>query len=75
MIGPDDLQLEGDAFEPPARPPQETLAAAERRHIQAVLDHTGWNKQRAAAALEVSRGTLYRKIHEYRLRPSSRADL
>jgi DNA-binding NtrC family response regulator len=50
---------------------QKTLAEAERLHILAVLQATGWNKRRAAEVLDVSRGTLYRKIEEYGL---ARAD-
>lgn len=71
VIGPDDLQLRGDTPEATARAARhDTLAEAERRHLQAVLEQTGWNKQRAAAALDISRGTLYRKIREYGLRPA-----
>jgi DNA-binding protein Fis len=32
-----------------------------------VLAHTGWNKRRACALLEISRPTLDRKIEEYAL--------
>jgi DNA-binding NtrC family response regulator len=75
VIGPDDLQLHGDVEGASRAVKTDTLAEAERRHIEAVLVQTGWNKQRAAAALDVSRGTLYRKIQEFGLRPPSRADL
>ncbi|HUF24217.1 MAG TPA: sigma-54 dependent transcriptional regulator [Vicinamibacterales bacterium] len=44
-----------------------TLAEAERQHILVALEASGWNKRRAAEALGVSRGTLYRKIDEYGL--------
>jgi DNA-binding NtrC family response regulator len=53
----------------PARRIQ-TLAEAERQHIKAVLEAHDWNKRRAAEALGVGRGTLYRKIEEYGLKPS-----
>jgi two-component system, NtrC family, response regulator AtoC len=49
---------------------QATLAEAERAHILAVLESTGWNKRRAAELLAVSRATLYRKIDDYGLRRS-----
>jgi len=44
-----------------------SLAEAERAHIRRVLDAVGWNKKHAAQVLEISRGTLYRKILEYGL--------
>jgi transcriptional regulator with PAS, ATPase and Fis domain len=50
-----------------------TLADAERAHIVRVLEATQWNKKEAARVLDISRGTLYRKIVEYQLEPESRA--
>jgi DNA-binding NtrC family response regulator len=44
-----------------------TLAEAERAHIVRVLESVNWNKKQAASVLEISRGTLYRKIVEYGL--------
>lgn len=44
-----------------------SLADAERAHIQRVLEAVTWNKKQAAQILEISRGTLYRKILEYGL--------
>jgi transcriptional regulator with PAS, ATPase and Fis domain len=44
-----------------------SLREAERAHILLVLDSVGWNKKQAARILEISRGTLYRKILEYGL--------
>jgi DNA-binding NtrC family response regulator len=44
-----------------------SLADAERAHIARVLESVNWNKKQAAAILEISRGTLYRKIVEYGL--------
>jgi DNA-binding NtrC family response regulator len=44
-----------------------TLAEAERAHISRVLESVGWNKKQAAGVLDISRGTLYRKIVEYGL--------
>ena len=50
--------------------------AARRRnhaHIHRVLEAVDWNKKEAARLLDISRGTLYRKITEYHMEPSSRA--
>jgi DNA-binding NtrC family response regulator len=47
-----------------------SLAEAERDHIIRVLEAVQWNKKEAARVLEISRGTLYRKISEYSLEPS-----
>lgn len=49
-----------------------SLAEAERAHISRVLDAVRWNKKQAAEVLEISRGTLYRKILEYGLDTSRR---
>ena len=49
-----------------------SLADAERAHIVRVLDAVSWNKKEAARVLEISRGTLYRKIVEYSLEPETR---
>jgi DNA-binding NtrC family response regulator len=58
------------ANEAPRESPAErmpSLAQAERAHIARVLEAVGWNKKQAASVLEISRGTLYRKIMEYGL--------
>jgi DNA-binding NtrC family response regulator len=44
-----------------------SLRDAERAHVLRVLDAVSWNKKEAARLLEISRGTLYRKILEYGL--------
>src|SRR5204862_348228 len=49
-----------------------SLAEAERAHIIRVLEGTQWNKKEAARVLDISRGTLYRKILEYQLEPEPR---
>jgi transcriptional regulator of acetoin/glycerol metabolism len=49
-----------------------SLADAERAHIIRVLEAVQWNKKEAARVLDISRGTLYRKIDEYGLEPESR---
>ncbi len=58
------------ASEAPIETTQErlpSLAEAERAHIMRVLESLNWNKKQAASVLEISRGTLYRKILEYGL--------
>jgi DNA-binding NtrC family response regulator len=52
------------SFAPPRLP---TLREAERAHIVRALEASAWNKKEAARTLEISRGTLYRKILEYGL--------
>ena len=47
-----------------------SLRDAERAHIIRVLEAVQWNKLEAAKVLDISRGTLYRKIDEYGLEPS-----
>jgi DNA-binding NtrC family response regulator len=49
-----------------------SLADAERAHIVRVLEAVNWNKKQAASVLEISRGTLYRKIVEYGLESDQR---
>lgn len=55
------------ASAPEAAPKLPTLREAERAHIHRVLEAVAWNKKEAARLLEISRGTLYRKIEEYAL--------
>jgi transcriptional regulator of acetoin/glycerol metabolism len=38
-----------------------------------VLEAVDWNKKEAARVLDISRGTLYRKIVEYQLEPEPRS--
>ncbi len=42
-----------------------TLDELEKRHIEATLRHTEWNKSQAANILEIERSTLDRKIRAY----------
>jgi Nif-specific regulatory protein len=44
-----------------------SLADLERQHIMAILQHTAWNKSRAASILGIERSTLDRKIRRYLL--------
>jgi DNA-binding NtrC family response regulator len=64
------------ATEPPPEDNGERLPSlreAERAHIVRILDAVSWNKKEAAKVLEISRGTLYRKILEFGLEPQARA--
>jgi DNA-binding NtrC family response regulator len=49
-----------------------SLADAERAHIVRVLEAVQWNKKEASRVLDISRGTLYRKIVDYQLEPEPR---
>jgi transcriptional regulator with GAF, ATPase, and Fis domain len=42
-----------------------SLAQIERRHVERVLQATGWNKARAARVLEVDIKTLTKKIRDF----------
>ena len=59
----------GEIYAAPGPPSYEpfSLAEMERRHIQATLDETGWNKSRSASILGIERSTLDRKIRRYKL--------
>ncbi len=50
-----------------------SLREAERTHIVRVLENVNWNKKQAASVLDISRGTLYRKIVEFNLEPEPRS--
>ena len=77
VIRPTDIEFL-HANETPAETSRDrlpSLADAERAHIARVLESVNWNKKQAASVLEISRGTLYRKIVEYALEetpPASR---
>jgi DNA-binding NtrC family response regulator len=62
-------------LEPPdtSRERLPSLRETERAHIVRVLDAVGWNKKEAAEVLEISRGTLYRKITEFGLEQQTRS--
>ena len=63
-------ELGGAARATPAAPL--TLLELERRHIQDVLDRTGWHQGRASELLGVSPKTLYRKIRDFGFHRPSR---
>jgi transcriptional regulator with PAS, ATPase and Fis domain len=60
----------GTAMASPATERIPTLRDTERAHIVRVLEVANWNKKEAARLLDISRGTLYRKIVEYGLEPA-----
>ncbi len=62
-----DLSLLRAALAAGGAVPPDGLAAAERRHIARVLEHTGGNRRRAAIVLGISRSTLLNKIRKYGL--------
>ena len=62
------VDVRGATFNPAS------LADVEREHIQAMLDHTSWNKSRAASLLGIERSTLDRKIRRYGLVGASRSN-
>jgi len=45
------------------------LVEVERRHVERVLNATGWNKARAARVLEVDIKTLNKKVRDFHLAP------
>jgi DNA-binding NtrC family response regulator len=51
-----------------------TLRESERAHIVRALEAARWNKKEAARLLDISRGTLYRKIVEFSLEPAAPRD-
>ncbi|MBL7649852.1 MAG: sigma 54-interacting transcriptional regulator [Candidatus Hydrogenedentes bacterium] len=68
---PESLELAREsgrvAVVPPPLPAEESLSAAEKRHIEWVLRSHGGNKRQTAKALGVSRSTLDRKLTDYSL--------
>jgi DNA-binding NtrC family response regulator len=71
VIEPGDLPAQVTA--PSAHPAPGSLAEAERAHVLAVLEATGWNITRAARTLDVDRVTLYNKIRRYDLKKPAHA--
>ena len=65
-IRPEDLPMLGRIRNQPTL--GDSLADAEKRHIQAVLEATDGNITRAAEILEIDRVTVYNKIKKYGLR-------
>ncbi len=65
VIQPDDLPLAVETER--EEPPDKSLAAAEKDHIERVLAETGGNVTQAARVLGIDRGTLYNKMKRYGL--------
>ena len=63
-VSADDLGLPDVGVSQPDGIETLTLADAERRHIQQVLDQMQGNKTQACKALGIGRGTLYKKLRE-----------
>jgi transcriptional regulator of acetoin/glycerol metabolism len=61
------IDLESTAVARPSYEPV-PLDEIEKRHILATLEHTAWNKSRAAEILGIERSTLDRKIKGYGLK-------
>jgi DNA-binding NtrC family response regulator len=75
VIRPSDIEFLHASEAPIGTSPERlpTLAEAERTHVLRVLESVNWNKKQAAGVLEISRGTLYRKIVEYGLESNAAA--
>jgi len=71
VLAPEDVRIDPRQA-PRARAVEvQPLREAEKAHVAAALDATGWNISRTARLLEVSPTTLRKKIADYRLgRPS-----
>jgi two-component system response regulator HydG len=54
---------------PGTRSLHETLKQVERDTILRALEHTKWNRTKAARLLQIDRRTLFEKIKEYNLQP------
>jgi DNA-binding NtrC family response regulator len=68
VIQPGELGLARHAEPAVASTGPMTLEEVERRHIAAVLEHTGGNITQAARILDIDRVTLYNKIKKFHLR-------
>jgi DNA-binding NtrC family response regulator len=73
LIRASDIQFlhASEAADDASSAPLMSLREAERRHIRRILQAVSWNKKAAADILEISRGTLYRKIVEFGLEEGS----
>ena len=59
--------VEGSAGDVESRALGESLAGPEKAIIRAALEANGWNRQNTAAALQINRTTLYKKMKRYGL--------
>ena len=69
IIWIEDLPLEIVTRHTSSETPHELLSLrhVEKKHINSVLEYTGWNVSRAARILGITRATLYEKIKTYSL--------
>jgi two-component system response regulator AtoC len=63
-----DLGLPARAEAPPKPGTLASLEEVEKRHVAAVLAHTGGNVSQSARILGIDRVTLYNKMRKYGLR-------
>ncbi len=66
-IRPEDLPLTAPRAAAVTRVCDDSLEEIERRHIQGVLERTGWNIAQAAHILRIDRVTVYNKIRKFGL--------
>ncbi len=66
-IRPDDLPLSAPRAAVMTQSCDDSLEEIERRHIQGVLERTGWNIAQAAHVLRIDRVTVYNKIRKFGL--------
>jgi DNA-binding NtrC family response regulator len=52
----------------------ESLPSLERRHIIETLERVGWNRRRAAALLQISTTTLWRRLKSFGIEGKSERD-
>src|SRR5512138_2976582 len=69
-----DLGLPGRLEAPPKAGTLASLEEVEKRHVAAVLAHTGGNVSQSARILGIDRVTLYNKMRKYGLRRDGEAD-
>ena len=68
FLQPEDLPIACKGEDLPAAG---SLEEVEQRHIQNILDQTGWNIKKSAEILGIDRSTLYKKIKRHDLRKST----
>ncbi len=66
------MPAQGDA--PPKAGTMASLEEVEKRHVAAVLSHTGGNVSQSARILGIDRVTLYNKMRKYGIRRDGEAD-
>src|SRR5512135_2296812 len=69
-----DLGLPARGEAPPKAGTMASLEEVEKRHVAAVLSHTGGNVSQSARILGIDRVTLYNKMRKYGIRRDGEAD-